>query len=314
MEMEYLNEWGEMMQTIQLETDTSVLVSHSLYDALGRPAIKTKLTRITSDGQKPLLTYYSDFVRGPIDPSNPLSVWKSHRLRGEVDRLNALDRGVPYFRVEYDINPLNEKVIEGLPGPAFTVNGPFAKKTRTLYSPKDNKIDVVDNHFPTSLGFRHKVEELANGTKKVAVEYDSKKRLIKMLPPIYHFHANTLMKAGPLLPTTRTKANSQHLSTDEIRWQQIFGTFMSYDDETDRLISKTTPDTGTFNYYYNRAGQVRLEVHSRTEETDKIDSVVFYEYDVDGGTVTRTGYLEQMPVHRQSREGATSLRSLSVEG
>ncbi|KAK4029996.1 hypothetical protein OUZ56_022954 [Daphnia magna] len=323
MEMEYLNEWGEMMQTIQLETDTSVLVSHSLYDALGRPAIKTKLTRITSDGQKPLLTYYSDFVRGPIDPSNPLSVWKSHRLRGEVDRLNALDRGVPYFRVEYDINPLNEKVIEGLPGPAFTVSGPFAKKTRTLYSPKDNKIDVVDNHFPTSLGFRHKVEELANGTKKVAVldenenrialyvyvpgydhllstyEYDSKKRLIKMLPPIYHFHANTLMKAGPLSPTTRTKANSQHLSTDEIRWQQIFGTFMNYDDETDRLISKTTPDTGTFNYYYNRAGQVRLEVHSRTEETDKIDSVVFYEYDVDGGTVTRTGYLEQMPMSRE---------------
>ncbi|KAI9559907.1 hypothetical protein GHT06_013914 [Daphnia sinensis] len=319
-ELEYLNEWGEKMQTIQLESDTSVLVSQTLYDALGRPAINTKLTRITTDGQKPMLTYYTDFVSGPIDPSNPLSVWQTHRLRGEVDRLNALDRGVAFFRVEYDVNPLNEKVIEGLPGPEFTVNGPFAKKTRTLYTSKDN-IDVVENHFPTSRGFRHKVEELANGTKKVAVldenenrvalyiyvpgydhllstyEYDNKKRLIKMLPPIYHAHAKTLMKSGPLLPTT--KANDQHLSTDEIRWQKIFGTYMSYDDETDRLISKTTPDAGTFNYYYNRAGQVRLEIHSSSEETGTIDSIVFYEYDVDGGTVTRTGHLEQMPMSRE---------------
>ncbi|XP_057365416.1 uncharacterized protein LOC130686143 [Daphnia carinata] len=315
-EMEYLNEWGERMQTIKLESDTSVLVSHTLYDALGRPAITTKVTRITSDDQRPLLSYNRDFIRGPIDPSDRLSVWQTHRLGGEVDRLNAPDRGVPYFRVAYDVNPLNEKVIEGLPGPEFTVNGPFAKKSRTWYSAKDNEINVVENHFPTRRGFRHKVEELANGTRKVAVldendnrvalyvyvpgydhllstyEYDSKKRLIKILPPLYHSHVNTFTNASPLLPTTRPNAN-------EIRWQQTFGTFTSYDDETDRLIRKTSPDAGTFDYYYNRAGQIRLEVHSSSNGTDTIDSVVFYEYGVDSGTVTRTGYLQQMPMSRE---------------
>jgi hypothetical protein len=96
-EIEYLNEWGEKMQTVQLETDRSALVSHTLYDALGRSAIKTKMTRIMLDEKKPgaLLSYYSDFVSGPIDPANPLSVWQTHHLQGEVDRLNPLDGGVP---------------------------------------------------------------------------------------------------------------------------------------------------------------------------------------------------------------------------
>jgi hypothetical protein len=46
-EIEYVDDWGQKMQTIQLESDTSVLVSQFLYDSLGRPATTTKLTRVT---------------------------------------------------------------------------------------------------------------------------------------------------------------------------------------------------------------------------------------------------------------------------
>ncbi|EFX70311.1 hypothetical protein DAPPUDRAFT_300516 [Daphnia pulex] len=323
-EMEYMNEWGEKMQTIQLESDRSVLVSQTLYDELGRSAITTKMTRITMDDRKPgsaLLAYYSDFVSGPIDPANPLSVWQTHRLEGEVDRLNPFDGGVPYSRTEYEANPLNEKRVEGQPGLDFTVNGRYAKKFRTWNSSKD-KIDVIDNHFPTSKGFRHKMEEMPNGTKRVAVfdsqdnrvalyiyvpgynhllstyEYNSKNQLIKILPPIYHDRADTFLKSGPLWPMTNTEMSGQQLSPDEIYWQKTLGTYMTYDD-AGRLLRKTTPDTGTFEYYYNRAGQIRLQVHFSSEESDEIDNVVFYEYDNGEKSVSRTGFLEQMPMSRE---------------
>ena len=145
-EIEYLNEWGEKMQTVQLESDKFVLVSQILYDELGREGIKTKLTRVSVDNQVPLLTFYSDFIIGPIDPANALSVWRTHRLEGMVDRLNPLDKGVAYFRTEYETNPLNEKRVEGQPGPDFTVNGPYAKKFWTSASSGKNKIAVIETH------------------------------------------------------------------------------------------------------------------------------------------------------------------------
>ncbi|XP_046646365.1 uncharacterized protein LOC124336627 [Daphnia pulicaria] len=328
-EMEYMNEWGEKMQTIQLESDRSVLVSQTLYDELGREGIITKLTRVSVDEAKPLLTYYSDFVSGPIDPENSLSVWKTHRLRGMVDRLNPLDKGVPYFRTEYEANPLNEKRVEGQPGPDFTVNGSYAKKFGTSAGGRD-EIAVIDNHFPTSKGFRHKMEEMPNGTKRVAVldqqenrvalyiyvlghdhllstyEYDSKNRLIKILPPIYHERADTFMKSKPLWPVTKTK-----LSSEEIHLQKTLGTFMTYNDDTGLLIHKTTPDTGHFEYYYNRDGLLRLQVHSVSEESNEIDSVVFYEYDDNGRAVARTGFLEQMPMSREKFKNSLAEGSLA---
>jgi YD repeat-containing protein len=276
-EIEYMDDWGEKMQTIQLESDKSVLVKQILYDSLGRPAIETKLTRVTVDKRKSLLTYHSNFISGSINPSDPHSVWKSHRLQGEVDRLNPLDGGVPYFRTEYEANPLNEKQINGQPGPDFAVNGSYAMKFRTNI--KKDKINVISNHFPTRQGFRYKMEEKPNGTKKVAVfdrhnnnrvalyvyvpgydhllstyEYDSQNRLIKILPPLYHERVHTFGK-------------SNLNTTEEMDLQKSLGTFMSY-DETGRLIRKTTPDTGCVEYYYNRQDQIRLQVHSQSEESD----------------------------------------------
>jgi hypothetical protein len=37
--------------------------------------------------------------------------------------------------------------------------------------------------------------------------------------------------------------NNNRTSPEEIRWQKRLGTLMSYDEETGRLIRKTTPDT-----------------------------------------------------------------------
>jgi YD repeat-containing protein len=319
-EIEYMDDWGEKMQTIQLESDKSVLVKQILYDLLGRPAIETKLTRVTVDNKrKSLLTYHSNFISGSINPADPHSVWKSHRLQGEVDRLNPLDRGVPYFRTEYEANPLNEKQINGQPGPDFAVNGTYAMKFRTNI--KKDKINVISNHFPTRQGFRYKMEEKPNGTKKVAVfdrhnnnrvalyvyvpgydhllstyEYDSQNRLIKILPPLYHERVHTFGKSNLNL-------------TEEMDLQKSLGTFMSY-DETGRLIRKTTPDTGCVEYYYNRQDQIRLQVHSQSEESDEIDSVVYYEYD-DRQVVSRTGFLEQMPISRQQFEKSLNEGSLS---
>jgi hypothetical protein len=256
-EIEYVDDWGQKMQTIQLESDTSVLVSQFLYDSLGRPAITTKLTRVTVNARKPLLTYHSNFISGPIDPPHPLSVWQNHRLEGKVDRLNPLDGGMAYFRTEYEANPLNEKQVRGQPGPDFSVNGPYALKFWSSF--RKDEIDVVENHFPTNQGFRHRLEEMPNGTKKVAVldgqdnrvalyvyvtgydhllstyEYDSGNRLVKMLPPMYHERIETFGRTASW--------NNNRTSPEEIRWHKRLGTLMSYDEETGRLIRKTTPDT-----------------------------------------------------------------------
>ncbi|EFX83861.1 hypothetical protein DAPPUDRAFT_100164 [Daphnia pulex] len=247
------------MQTIQLESDTSVLVSQILYDSLGRPAITTKLTRVTVDARKPLLTYHSNFISGPIDPAHPLSVWQNHRLEGKVDRLNPLDGGMVYFRTEYEANPLNEKQVRGQPGPDFSVNalkfGPASRKTKL-----------------TSLKITSQPIK-ASGTDWKKCQTEPRK-----------------------WPSWTGKTTGT--SPEEIRWQKRLGTLMSYDEETGRLIRKTTPDTESTEYYYNRAGQLRLQVHSKSEESaDEIDIVVYYKYDAKG-VVSRTGFLEQMPMGR----------------
>ncbi|WP_375331275.1 RHS repeat-associated core domain-containing protein [Candidatus Tisiphia endosymbiont of Oplodontha viridula] len=301
LQIEYHNDLGEKTQVIQLEDARTAQVTQTIYDALGRAAITTKTTRVHRSPNQPLLAYRPNFV-SKVDPVDQGSVWPTGHLHGEVDRLNPDDQGFAYTRTEYARNPLNEKQILGLPGRDFSITG----KYKTRFS-RNAEIAFLSNRFPADQGYYQKEKHIQNGSKHVSIfnlqhnqvglyvqvlgydhllstyEYDTKNRLVKILPPLYHEKVNTFSMLTPC------KVGEQHLSIEEKRWQQALATRFSY-DELGHLISKTTPDSGRVEYLYNFAGQMRFMASLDT--SNQTSQIVYFDYD-SLGQLSRTGYLNQ---------------------
>ncbi|CAF4774799.1 unnamed protein product, partial [Rotaria socialis] len=101
----YKNILDEELQTIQLESSRSAIVSQTLYDDLGRQAIVIKPTQIIVDDDKPLLAFQNDFIQnGFIHQNN--NVWQTGKLIGTVNKFNPKDEGYCYSEVRYADNPL----------------------------------------------------------------------------------------------------------------------------------------------------------------------------------------------------------------
>ena len=85
--------------------------------------------------------------------------------------------------------------------------------------------------------------------------------------------------------------------------ETALGTFLSYDDLTGKLVNKTSPDSGTVQYYYDEQGHKRLEVHlsnspyvndDEQHPREKMDHIIYHLIRVeDGQQVIRTGNLNE---------------------
>lgn len=301
-QVEYFNRFGEKIQVINLKNTQTVQVSETLRDSLGRPAITTKVTSLMRASNQSLLAYYSDFVTND-QPSHPNSVWQTGYLAGKVDRFNPHDHGFAYQRVAYVPKPLNEEQASGLPGPDFSVAGPYAKRFN-----KEANIDFLTNLFPPE-GYRQHVEIQPNGRKQVEIfdknnnrvalyqhvsgydhqlstyEYDKNNRLIKVLPPLYHEKVHSCFKIEPL------KTEEEYLSEQEKYWQRL-GTHFVY-HKNGHLLSKTTPDSGTVTFTYTPDDKIRFMAFA-ANQTEKIVYLAYNEY----GQLHRTGYFK--PPQNQS--------------
>ncbi|BBB14767.1 Rhs family protein [Candidatus Rickettsiella viridis] len=297
-QVEYFNRFGEKTQVITLKDAQTALVSETLYDTLGRLAITTKVTSLTRASNQSLLAYYPDFVTND-HPSDSNSVWNTGYLPGEVNHLNHQDRGFAYQRVTYAPNLLNEKQAIGLPGPDFSVGGPYVKKFS-----KQANIAFLTNLFPLNQGYRQHVEIQPNGRRQVEIfdkntnrvalyqhvpgydhqlstyEYDENNRLIKILPPLYHEKVHSRFKTQPL-----KTGEEARLSEQEKYWQRL-GTHYVY-HENGHLLSKTTPDSGTVTFTYTPDDKLRF-MGFGANQTEKVVYLAYNEY----GQLHRTGYFK----------------------
>ncbi|XP_059612603.1 uncharacterized protein LOC132259075 [Phlebotomus argentipes] len=297
----YYNAFGDKTQEIQLEDATTAQVSEILYDALGRKSITTKTTRVHRNAGQSLLAYRSDFVSNK-NTYNQQSVWQTGILQGEVNRLNPSDQGVAYTRTGYAPNPLDQEQNLGLPGPDFSITGRYSTKVS-----QHSDLAFLDNLFPSNNGYRQRVEHTSNGSLRIFVfdqannqvakyvrvpsfdhllstyEYDTEKRLIKILPPLYHEKAETDIRL------TAWKFGEDHLSPAEKQLQYALASRFVY-DKYGHLIRKITPDSGTTEYLYNAAGQKRFMVSlGATNESQKI---VYFNYDSNDQLIS-TGHINR---------------------
>lgn len=268
--MEYFNAWGDRTQIVQLENPYTALVHETIFDQVGRDAIKVKATRIIrTEDYTPLLLYYTDFVKNRY-PSHPSSIFLNGTLDGLANTLNPADEGYPFSRTLYHNDMLQEVKVEGLPGKDFSASGSFAK----LYS-RNSGLPFIELLFPYSHGFRQKVIQEPNGTRKVSVldqkenevaiytkvpgfdntlsiyEYDEKGKLVKILPPRYHD------KMGTFFRTTPWNFGEDKLTDEEKYWQGEFGTHYKYNEE-DQLVEKKAPDHDTKGFMYDVMGNIRF--------------------------------------------------------
>lgn len=294
--VEYFNSWGEPTQIINLESDRVAQVTETLHDNLGRRTITTKPTRMIRNESQSVVAFYEEFISND-NYDDPKSVWFTHHLKGDVNKLNPKCEGFPYKRTEFEKNPSRDKQAVGLPGKEFSVIGPYSKKIKS-----ETDIPFLLNLFPVSRGFTMYTKVTENGSKKVSVfdfrekkvadyvrvpgfdhilsinEYDTNGRIVKMLPPLFHEKANTVGREDPW------NFGNERLTEEEKNLQQVYGSHFDYDVDGN-LIKKSTPDGGVVEYVYDESGNRRFMKLSD-------DQVVYFLYD-DAELLIETGHLKK---------------------
>ncbi|CAG9810193.1 unnamed protein product [Chironomus riparius] len=292
-EIYYHNAFDEHQQVVKLESENSSVVTHHMYDRFGHETVKTKSTKVLKSASEPLLMYHGNFIK-TFDPD-------TGKMDGDVVALNPSDEGFPYAQTMYHRNPLNEKKKVGQPGKKFSAQSDFA----TSY---DKTIDIpfLNAYFPENLGFKKTVENLSNGSQTVLVfdkdnnkvakyvqvpnfddilttiEFDSEKRIVKILSPQYHVAAGTMTKINVVYTP-----GDDHLSPDEKKLQDELGIHQKYDDKGN-LVEKRTPDVGRQTFLYDSKNLLKFSITHNADPTD--GQTIYYNYD-NSGALSETGYI-----------------------
>uniref|UniRef100_A0A182PG23 Tox-SGS domain-containing protein n=1 Tax=Anopheles epiroticus TaxID=199890 RepID=A0A182PG23_9DIPT len=281
MKVIHLTGLGMPRQILELKQPGVVAVQHILYDALNRPAVKTKWTELDTSESSDLFGYREKFVE------NEKQFWKTGHMEGMVARLNADCEGFPYSRTVYVDNPLEEKAVQSVPGKPFAIDGPFAKHYRY-----GRGVDFLANLFPASDGFYYEYEHYPDQSVYVEVHdkrklkvasyvkthhgdhqlttylYDASDRLVLQLPPAYHEQADTFSRTTPFFGGTFASEHSE--------LQRAWGTRYEYDQQSGLLTLKRSPDAGSTRYLYTPEGLLRFVVQQNSS------SVMYYTYNAVG--------------------------------
>jgi RHS repeat-associated protein len=115
----FLDADNRRMQSHALDGEHEI-VSQSLYDSVGRPAVVTKAAHLAPNGDNPLLGYRQGFAE--MD-------WSGGPLKGEVATYYSSvnpeapsdDQGYPFTRTVFEASPLGRPAEVGIPGLAYAI-------------------------------------------------------------------------------------------------------------------------------------------------------------------------------------------------
>ncbi len=287
----YSNGTGKVHQAQRLETGKNVIVSETVYDGLGRPAVHTKPAKVTG-----FLGFKNDFVKKPFD-------WKSGLMKGTVaDYYSSKgkgfsdDAGFPYSRVEYENNPLSRRKDIASPGKDFAVDG-------ALTMARQYGLDTNAEVFLNDLG----IPSDENNFYSILTDikpFESGDSISSIQVRDLQKHQIAQRTQGKTLSTTAsygygyTSDGGLNLITNPPNFydppsgqkRDPFKTTASKNILGD-LIERTTPDSGTTKYIYDSSGKVRftLDAEGAAQTPNRI---VYWKYDplervVENGTFSQ---------------------------
>ncbi|XP_035773866.1 uncharacterized protein LOC118456868 [Anopheles albimanus] len=280
----YHNRMGRPVQIIEYDDPSTVRIREILYDAIDRPTMQTKWTKLVSQG-KEYFAFRQDFVTSIGETSG--------RMAGRVAEVNPSCEGYPFSQTIYANDPTENKQLQGLPGQDYTIHG----KYRRRYSLKP-ELALLRILFPESEGYRQRIVERPGGAIRAKVEdlrgnkvakywkvgnyedqlttylYDSENRLVRELPPQYHALVGT---CSSRVPFSKIAMNGEMVNLRN-KWMVE----QTYDEN--HMLTKQTPDGGSYEYVYNEQGILRFSLHF--DKAKKLDRVIHFSY-ASNGKVTR---------------------------
>ncbi|XP_058064695.1 uncharacterized protein LOC131214329, partial [Anopheles bellator] len=272
----YHNRMGRPVQLIEYDSPRTVRIREILYDAIERPRIQTKWTKLMCV-RDTFFGFHEEFVTGIARTTK--------RMTGQVSAFNPSCKGYPYSQTVYANDPTENKELQGLPGIDYTVQGKYKRR----YSTKP-EMALLRILFPEADGFRQKIVERPGSAIRATVEdlrgnkvakywkvgnyedrlttytYDSNNHLIEELSPQYHVLAKTKYSRVPFPGKVYT--------AEEMKLKSLWKFAHTYDG--DKLMTKRTPDGGSYEYIYNQHGILRFSLHY--DRANKLDRVIHFSY------------------------------------
>ncbi|RNA24390.1 RHS repeat-associated core domain-containing [Brachionus plicatilis] len=278
LKVNHVNSFEYVCQSIQLETDSSVIVKEKICDEMLRDSIETKPTRVFIQKNEPSLAYRHDFVTNKSFDSES-SVWQTKKLQGKIAELNPSDEGFSYQRKIYSKDPLNyvesvefaEQLLNHKIIPNYSQNNSFEYFAslfpvqdgfvcQTSIEPNGNRtIKVYNRHNKMVALFQH-----TNNFKDALTtyEFDDNQNLVKILPPLYHAQVFTLEQ----FDTTYEKLNQLWNSSEKyLKLQQQMGSFYVHDEDSNCLTEMRTPERGLEKMVYNKLGLLRFNLRFNSD-------------------------------------------------
>nr|AYC64514.1 hypothetical protein [Pseudoderbesia arbuscula] len=272
MDINYMDGFGNIIQTFRWESSQSAIVEGTVYDSCGRAAIQLKSTRVTNSS----LNYLNNWVE--LDDEN---LWKGEGIQGDINQYHPDDQGYPFEQEGYEASPLERVIKKGLPGKPFAIT-PTGSHIQTIEygtNPEttDFKYTLPENgYFLQTLtdadGARTYyyrdiaqhligvVQEGIGGNRYASWTYNKNGDLIEAIPPNYY--------SGDM--------DASGIST------YIYN-FLG------RQTQSSHPDSGEGRFVYDDASMVRIYQDAQMQ-TDNL--VNYLKYDSLGRLIEK-GYLEQ---------------------
>lgn len=273
--MTYVDGSGKERQK-QTFDGSGIIVAETLYDPIGRPAIGTKMARLTGMS----FGYMEDFVR-TFDPTTGI-------MTGRIADAYPEDEGYPYVRTEFFRTAQSLANKQGMPGRLFAII--HASETGEEANPHITRFDYGTNvqgqfgakdPWPSSQYFVMKVTD-QNGDVNFTFTTKTDQVIGEMSGPLtaggddYRKTLYYYDRAGrpvETLPPEGVKA-LEGGATDADKW----ATTTVY-DFLDQTVSSTSPDSGTTEYVMDKAGQVRFVMDADGASMNP-NRILYTKYDV----------------------------------
>jgi len=236
-----------------LESAETTLTA-TIYDDLGRPAVKTKPATLAPTATQPLLSYRQDFVTG-LD-------WSSGTMSGALADALPEDEGYPYSRTRFEDSPLSRAVEAGSPGKELAITASPPQQRRTA---KASFGCNVEGGFPADMKLPGGQYRLAtkidpDGIEAVTVSDKWGQRIAEglLLDPAAGDYLTTsyLHEYLPAAQVATVRLPNYHAPPDPAH-RDAWVRQTTY-DLRGRTIQVETPDAGKADYIYDQSGNLRF--------------------------------------------------------
>jgi RHS repeat-associated protein len=231
--------------------DTAMVVTETVYDSVGRAAVKTKPALFRASAAQPLLAYRPGFV-STLD-------WSTGVMTGEISNVLPADDGYPYSRQRYETSPLSRVVESGQPGKDFAITPAGGNTSRVSYGPN------VAGGFPTDLAlpageYRLITRTDPDGVTAVSVSDKLGGRVAAGLlldPGSSHYITTSYLRDyQPAAQVETLRLPNYHRPPDPAHrdaWIRVTTTNLA-----GRVVSRQAPGSGQTTFIYDQRGQVRF--------------------------------------------------------